>query len=122
LIFQLVDPVVVVVAAEVALEEAAEVASVVVAEAASVEAVAVASEVVAAEIAVVVEVSEVAVVATVVAVEAEDVEPLIPTKLPTQEELLLSKERNFHSERGLYNYNFYVPERLPRLEGVGASF
>ena len=116
MIFQLVDPVVV--AAEVALEEAA----VAVVVAASVEAVAVALEVVAAEIAVVVEVSEVAVVATVVAVEEEDVEPLTLTKLPTQEELLLSKERNFHSERGLYNYNFYVPERLPRFEGVGVSF
>lgn len=102
-----------------------EVASAVVAEVASAVAVVVASVAVAEETVEAVEASEVAVVVTVeVAVDSEEeaVEPLIPTRLLTPVELLLSKERNFHSEQCLYNYKFYVLELLQRVEGVAVSF
>lgn len=81
------------VASVAAVEAASEVAEVV----ASAEAVAVALVEAEVEIAVAVEVAVVAV---------EDVEPLMLTRLPTPEELLLSKERNFHSELSLYNNDF----------------
>lgn len=99
------------VAAEaVVLEVAEEVASAVVVVAVSAEAEAVASAVVVEEIAVAVEVAVVVV---------EDVEPpLVIINLPTPEELLLSKERNFHSEKHLFNNRFVVPELL--IEGVRA--
>lgn len=106
---------------EVASAVVAEVASAVVAVAASEVAVVVASEVTVEAV----EASEVAVEVTVeVAVDSEEeaVEPLIPTRLPTPVELLLSKERNFHSEQCLYNYKFYVLELLPRVEGIAVSF